>query len=78
MEVPPVNSMVFRFLPGADPRMILALAQVIDLYHSTVLEFFFALRGAHDNGGAAKVEELETLIKEWVCRQSRIMEVGEP
>jgi len=72
------NSMVFWFQPGTNPQVIVELAEAIDLYHDIVIDLFFALRGAHDNGGEAKVKELHDYIKEWVRRQIRIMEVGEP
>jgi len=74
----PTPSIILYFTKINDPQELLDLAQAMALYESTVLAFLFALRGAHDHGGVAKVKELEDLIHEWVETQIRIMEVGEP
>lgn len=78
MHQVPVPSIILHFTTINDPQELRDLAQAMALYESTVLAFLFALRGAHDYGGAAKAKELEDLIQDWVQRQIRIQEVGEP
>lgn len=78
MYNPVFNTIMLRFSPDTEPQVILDLAEVMTLYHSAVISFLFALRGAHDNGGQNKVLELAELIDQWVQMQIRILEVGEP
>ncbi len=78
MEELSANTITLRFINPEVPEVILDFASAIDLYHSTMLTFLFALAGAHQRGGAAKVEELHDVIKAWIQRQIRIQEVGEP
>ena len=78
MYNPILNCIVLRFPDGTEVQVILDCAEVMTLYPSTVLGFLFALCGAHDQGGMEKVKELDDFIKEWIGRQIRILEVGEP
>lgn len=78
MYNPIMNSIVLRFPDDTEVQMILDLAEVMTIYQSAVLDFLFAMKGAHDNGGAERVGELKDYIWEWVRRQLRIMDVGEP
>lgn len=78
MYNPMFNTIMLRFSPDTEPQVILDLAEVMTLYHGAVIAFLFALRGAHDQAGQDKVRELTELIDQWVQRQLRILEVGEP